>query len=107
MGPGRRGLSLGQTYRVFTLKNDVLTLETRENGVLENDDWDAKKKRVAFFAPEVTALTIDGAASGFGPSLSRSNSRPSISPGRISPFSVKGPGAILVSGRTVKVTLKP
>jgi hypothetical protein len=112
VGAGRKwvldagAISLGQTYRVFTLKNDVLTLETKDNGVLEHDDWDAKKKRVAFFAPEVTALTIDGAASGFGPSLSLEFKTLDLAGPNFS-ISVKGPGAILVSGRTVKVTLKP
>jgi hypothetical protein len=112
VGAGRKwvldagAVSLGQTYRVFTLKNDVLTLETRENGVLENDDWDGKKKRVAFFAPEVTSLTIDGAASGFAPPPSREFKTLDLA-GPNFAVSLKGPGAILVSGRTVKVTLKP
>ena len=112
VGAGRKwvldagALSLGRMYRVFTLKNDVLTLETRENGVLENDDWDGKKKRVAFFAPEVTALTIDGAASGFEPSSSREFKTLDLA-GPNFAVSVKAPGAILIFGRTVKITLKP
>jgi len=112
VGAGRKwvldagAISLGQMYRVFTLKNDVLTLETRENGVLENDDWDGKKKRVAFFAPEGTALTIDGTAIGLAPFPSREFKTLDLAGPDFS-VSVKGPGEILVSGRTVKVTLKP
>jgi hypothetical protein len=112
VGAGRKwvldagAVSLGRTYRVFTLKNDVLTLETKDNGVLEHDDWDAKKKQVALFAPEITALTIDGAAGAFTPSLSREFKSLDLA-GPNFAISVKGPGAILVSGPTVKVTLKP
>ena len=112
VGAGRKwvldagAVSLGRTYRVFTLKNDVLTLETKDNGVLEHDDWDARRKQAAFFAPEITVLAIDGEAGAFAPSLSREFKTLDLA-GPNFAISVKRSGAILVSGRTVKVKLEP
>jgi hypothetical protein len=110
VGAGRKwviddgAVTLGQTFRVFALKNDDLSVETRENGVLENDDWSGKKKRAAFFAPEITSLVIDGAAGNLEPLSSREFKTLELK-GPNFAVSVKAPGALAVSGRTVKVSL--
>lgn len=111
VGAGRKWVmdegakTLGQTYRVFTLKNDDLTVESRENGVLENDDWDRKDKRVALFVPEITTLRIDGAARNMDPAVSGEFGTLDLA-GPNFFISVKTPGTIVGSGRAVKVTLK-
>ncbi len=110
VGAGRKwviddgAMTLGQTFRVFTLKNDDLAVETQENGVLENDDWDAKKKRVAFYVPEITSLRIDGESRSLVPSSS----------GKFRMLELLGPdfavrvktaGAIAISDRAVTLSL--
>ena len=105
VGAGRKwvvddgAVSLGQTFRVFTLKNDDLTVESRENSVLENDDWDGKKKRIVFYAPEITSLRIDGAARSLEPSASGEFRTLELT-GTSFAVSVKVPGALIVSGRS-------
>ena len=97
-------MTLGQRFRVFTLKNDDLAVETQENGVLENDDWDGKKKRVAFYVPEITSLRIDGAARSLGPSASGEFRMLELL-GPDFAVSVKTAGAIAISDRAVTVSL--
>jgi hypothetical protein len=110
VGAGRKwviddgAMTLGQTFRVFTLKNDKLAVETRENGVLENDDWSGKKKRVAFFVPEITSLTIDGAAQSLEPTPLREFKTLELLGPNFS-VRVKTPGAIVISDRAVKISL--
>lgn len=98
-------MSLGQTFRVFTLKNDDLAIETQENGVLEKDDWGGKKKRAAFFVPEITSLLIDGAARSLEPSVSGEFKTLEMQ-GPDFAIRVKTPGALVVSDRAVTVFLK-
>lgn len=111
VGAGRKwvvddgAITLGQRFRVFTLKNDDLAVETQENGVLENDDWDGKKKRVAFYVPEITSLRIDGAARSLGPSASGEFKTLELA-GPNFAIRVNTPGTIVVSDRAVTVSLK-
>ena len=111
VGAGRKwvmddgAMTLGQRFRVFTLKNDDLAVETQENGVLENDDWDGKKKRVAFYVPEITSLRIDGAARSLGPSASGEFRMLELL-GPDFAVSVRAAGAIAISDRAVTVSLK-
>jgi hypothetical protein len=111
VGAGRKwvmddgAMTLCPTFRVFTLKNDNLTVETRENGVLENDDWDRKKKRVVFYVPEITSLRIDGAAQSPGTSVS-GEFRTLELLGPAFAVKVKAAGAIDISGRRAAVSLK-
>jgi hypothetical protein len=110
VGAGRKWViddgarSLCPQFRVYTLKNADLTVETRENGVLENDDWSGKKKRAAFFVPEIASLTIDGAASGLAPAPAREFKTLDLLGPNFS-VRVKTPGTIVVSERAVKVSL--
>jgi hypothetical protein len=110
VGTGRKwvmddgAITLGQTYRVFTLKDDDLSVETHENGVLEKDDWSGKKKRTAFFTPKITSLMIDGAAESLEPSPSREFKTLELRGPNFS-IRVKSPGAIVISGRAVTAAL--
>jgi hypothetical protein len=54
--------SLCSHYKVYTLETDDLFLEVHETGALEEDDFRAYKKRVAFYVPEVASITVDGEA---------------------------------------------
>jgi hypothetical protein len=52
--------SLCSRYLVYTLKNADLTLQVREAGVHEENDWDAKRKKVVFYVPSIQSVTLDG-----------------------------------------------
>jgi hypothetical protein len=52
--------SLCSLFRVYTLRNDDLRLDLHDAGVLEENDWDKKKKKVSFFVPEIKGLVLDG-----------------------------------------------
>lgn len=53
------GASYCSLYRVYTLKNDDLSLQVKGQGVLEKDDWDRKTKRTVFFIPALAGLRLD------------------------------------------------
>jgi hypothetical protein len=52
--------SICSNYQVYTLKTDDLFLEVHDTGVLEEDDFRAYRKRVAFYSPEITSIRVDG-----------------------------------------------
>ncbi len=59
--------SLATKARVYSLKTDGLTLQVNEAAIYEENDWDAKDKRVAFFAPAAPGVVLDGAPRPAGP----------------------------------------
>jgi hypothetical protein len=64
--------SLCRRYRVYTLKNADLLLQVQEAGVYEENDWEAKHKKVAFYFPSLESIVLDGATVKPGEELSRS-----------------------------------
>jgi hypothetical protein len=81
-----------------------LAVQVHDNGVLEKDDWDGKKKRVAFYAPEITSLRVDGSAKRPGQPVSREFRMLELEgPG----FAIKvnSAGSVNISDRTVSVFL--
>jgi hypothetical protein len=53
--------SLCRRYRVYTLKNADLSLQVQEAGVYEENDWEAKHKKVVFYVPSIESIALDGA----------------------------------------------
>ncbi len=62
--------SLCRRYRVYTLKNENLSLQVQEAGVYEENGWDAKHKKVIFYTPSIESITLDGAIVEPGKALS-------------------------------------
>ncbi len=52
--------SLCRRYRVYTLKNADLLLQIQDAGVYEENDWDAKHKKVVFYVPSIESLALNG-----------------------------------------------
>jgi hypothetical protein len=46
-------------YNVYVLKNSLLNLQLHDIGVYEQNNWDARVKKVAFFVPEFDSITLD------------------------------------------------
>jgi hypothetical protein len=51
---------LQSDYNVHVLKSPDLILELHNVGVLEEYDWDAGTRRIAFFVDRDVAITLDG-----------------------------------------------
>ena len=47
-------------YNIYDLENQELLLQVHDTGLLEENDWDRRKKKVVFFIPEITSLLLDG-----------------------------------------------
>lgn len=47
-------------YNVYSLKNNNLLLQVHDTGLFELNDWDAYRRKVVFFVPEITSISLDG-----------------------------------------------
>jgi hypothetical protein len=47
-------------YNVYVLKNSLLNLQLHDIGVYEQNNWDTRVRKVAFFVPEFDSITLDG-----------------------------------------------
>jgi hypothetical protein len=52
-------VSLCSNYNVYALKNESLSLQLQGTGVLEKNDWSAKRKRVMFYVPRLNSIVLD------------------------------------------------
>jgi hypothetical protein len=94
--------SLCNRYRVYTLKNADLTLQVQEAGVYEENDWDAKRKKVVFYIPSIQSVTLDGKPVDLtkvfsGPFRTLELIGPSMS------LKILKPGTITRKGRTITI----
>jgi hypothetical protein len=46
-------------YNVYVLKNSLLNLQLHDIGVYEQNNWDARVKKVVFFVPEFGSISLD------------------------------------------------
>jgi hypothetical protein len=53
-------ISLCKHYKVYTLKNESLHFNLKKAGLYEENEWDEKKKKVVFYADEISSLSLDG-----------------------------------------------
>jgi hypothetical protein len=49
-------------YVLETVLSDDLLLQVHDAGLLEQNDWDKRIKKVAFFIPEISSIVLDGTA---------------------------------------------
>lgn len=47
-------------YSIYTLKSNNILLQVHDTGVFEQNDWDAYRRKVVFFVPEITSISLDG-----------------------------------------------
>jgi hypothetical protein len=92
-------------YQVYTLESDDLFLEVHEAGLFEENDWEAYEKKVAFYAPGVDAITLDGEPLPAGAATRTFGSIEMSGEGFGLRYS--GPGTISVTGDRVVVDIIP
>ncbi len=97
--------SLCRRYQVYALKNADLLLQVQEAGVYEENDWDAKRKKVVFYILSIESMVLDGAIVEPGEALSRPFRTLEIK-GSLLRLTVTKPGTITRKDRltAVKVT---
>ncbi|HEX7402331.1 MAG TPA: hypothetical protein VF369_09145 [candidate division Zixibacteria bacterium] len=101
--------SLRSHYDVYvlrTVQNSDLLLEIHDTGILEQDDWDKRIKKIVFFAPEITSLSLDGKILDLT----------QVTPSQFKNIELSGnnlklnyakPGTIAISDHTVRINLLP
>jgi len=91
-------------YLSYVLESDALSLHVHNTGVLEGNDWTARRKTAAFFARKVQSVTLNGAPFPVRPD----------STCRFDSLRVKGadfdvaclrPGTLTISGRRLVIEL--
>jgi hypothetical protein len=101
--------SLGSYYDVYvlrTVQNTDLLLEIHNSGIFEQDDWDKRTKKIIFFVPEITSLTLDGKALDSAQVTQSQFSNIEIA-GKNLKLTCTKPGAISISDHTVRINLLP
>jgi len=51
---------LRRHFNIYVLENKDLLLQVQDTGLFEQNDWDNKIKKVVFFIPEITSISLDG-----------------------------------------------
>jgi hypothetical protein len=91
-------------YEVYTLRGDDWSLDLHDAALLELEEWDAKRRKVVFYVPEVTSILIDGRPVTFHSDESRHFQIIEMN-GENFQFNSSQAGVLMYSGNTLKVTL--
>lgn len=93
-------------FNIYSLKNDDLLLQVRDTGLLEENDWDKRIRKVIFFDPEITSISLDGKP--IKPAQAKLHQFKNIEMlGANFKLSYSKAGTITFSGNRVKVNLIP
>jgi len=93
-------------YEVYTLRGDDWSLDVRDTGLLEMEEWDAKRRNVVFYVPKVTTIELDGRPVRMVGDESRHFQSIEIK-GENFQLSSSKAGALVCSDKTIRVTLLP
>ena len=52
-------ISFCEKYNLYKLKNDNLSFSIQNSGLYEENDWDGKSKRIVFYTPNISSLSLD------------------------------------------------
>lgn len=93
-------------YVLRTLQNADLLLEIHDTGILEQDEWDKRTKKIIFFTPEITSLSLDGKT--LDPAqVTQSQFKNIEMVGKNLKLTCTKPGTISISDHTVRINLLP
>ena len=97
-------ISFCMNFRVYTLKNEDLILQLHDAAVFEGNDWDAKRKRVVFYTPEIFSLSLDNKSIKMGEGFHGGFDAIELQ-GKDFKFSYSKAGTIILNGNSIKVNL--
>jgi hypothetical protein len=92
-------------YDVYTLKKDRFSLQLQSFGVLERDDWGARKKGLIFYIPRLGTVTVDQEPLGLGQGMHVRFRSLKIQEGNFR-LESSGPGELSFDGHRLVITLK-
>ncbi len=93
-------------YVLRTVQTTDLLLEIHDTGIFEQDDWDKRIKKVTFFVPEITTLSLDGKS--LDPAqVAQSQFKNIEMTGKNLKLTYTKTGAISISDHTVRINLLP
>ena len=92
-------------YDVYTLKKDRFSLQLQSFGVLERDDWSARKKGLIFYIPRLGTVTVDQKPLGLGQGMHVRFRSLKIQEGNFR-LESSGPGELSFDGHRLVITLK-
>jgi hypothetical protein len=101
--------SLRSHYDVYVLRTVLTTdllLEIHDTGILEQDDWDKRIKKITFFTPEITSLSLDGKTLDSA-QVTQSQFKNIEIAGKNLNLSYAKPGTISIAGHQVNINLIP
>jgi hypothetical protein len=93
-------------YVLRTVLTDDLLLEIHDTGILEQDDWDKRIKKITFFIPEITTLSLDGKALDSA-QVTQSQFKNIEIAGKNLNLSYAKPGTISIADHQVNINLIP
>ena len=93
-------------YEVYTLRGDDWSLDVHDVGLLEMEDWDAKRRNVVFYVPKVSSISVDGQSVTLHRDKPRRFQTIEMS-GDNFRFNSSQAGVLISSGKTLKVILLP
>jgi hypothetical protein len=91
-------------FNVYSLKNDDLLLQINDTGLLEENDWDKKIRKVVFFVPEVTSVILDGEPLKPADGIENRFDNIEIS-GRNLKFEYSGSGTVIFANSKITINL--
>jgi len=93
-------------FNIYTLKNNDLLLQVHDTGLLEQNDWDKRIRKVVFFIPELRSIILDGEPVSLDDSAVFQFGSIEIL-GQNLKFSYSRAGNVTLEGNEVKVNLIP
>jgi hypothetical protein len=97
---------LRRHFNIYVLKSNDLLLQVHDTGLFEQNDWDAYKRKVVFFVPEIISLSLDNKSLEPAKGALYQFNNIEIH-GNNFKFSYSKPGTITFTGNSVKVNLTP
>jgi len=91
-------------YNVYVLKNKFLNLQLHDLGVYEQNNWDARVKKVVFFVPESGSIKLDEQLVTLTEGAKTRFKKMEVN-GDSWKFTCEKEGAIEISGHSVKINL--
>jgi len=101
--------SLRNPYDVYVLKsilNTDLLLEVHDTGLFEENDWDARTKKVVFFVPEIDSISLDGKPTEFSENTLHQFKNIELL-GKNLKFSYSKAGTMTIADHNVRISLIP
>lgn len=96
--------SLSRHYDVYTLRKDNFSLSIHDAGVMEEDDWEARRRRVIVFSPDAPAIIADGLSLGLESVPPRPFGALEVDAGPLQ-LSTALPGTLAVTGAAITISL--